>query len=492
MENYFKRDIDRIKEKFHKSRIFKMNGKYSDHPLFKGIHYSVSRQCMKLLIIEVELIDKWETKADEVCVCNMKKYMGLPCRHMIINYEHGVIPLSDIDSFWKHLSFIPPPKEEEAEEEFGDNEMGRTVLEMYRGMNKLQKQMSWDDMRKIIYPQTQENVYEPAKGKPKGKPSKKETKKQLREYAEVLRKKKSEKNANTRDPCGHEYTAAMYLEKTKKWGRSIEEKGETSERDLKKKGPVCPSQPSQPSSGDAKLKSPMCPIQPYFLDVKLEAQNKDYLNELPLYIREYVISTNDIPLDGNCGFHDVNQRLGTFIEGAKRNNGCAITHIRQRLLSKLKKNPSFYKTMLCDGEGTLNEQFIRYQLLLHGAHPMTSDYWMIMPICGHLIAEGLNCVVHYFSKHASFTFTPKTIVCVEQLKQRRCVMALINNNHFIGLRLNPDCPLPPICGTSYWPAFNPDRMLGWCIMYESNMEMWRALKKSEEIVHEGQISLEDD
>ncbi|XP_026459949.1 uncharacterized protein LOC113360683 [Papaver somniferum] len=405
MENYFKRDIDRIKEKFQKSRIFKMNGKYADLPLFKGIHYNVSRQCMKLLIIEVELIDKWKTKADEVCVCNMKKSMGLPCRHMIINYEHGVIPLRDIDPFWKHLSFIPPPKEEEAEEEFGDNEMGRTVLEMYRGMKNLQKQIFWDDMRKIIYPQTQENVYEPGKGKPKGRPSKKETRKQLREYAKVLRKKKSEKNENTRDPCGHEYTAEMYLEKTKKWGRSIEEKGETS---------------------------------------------------------------------------------------AKRNNGCAITHIRQKLLSKLKENPAFYKTILCDGEGSLNEQFVRYQLRLHGAHPMTSDYWISMPICGHLIAEGFNCMVHYFSKHASFTFTPKTTVCVEKIKRRRCVMALINNNHFIGLRLKPDCPLPPICGTSYWPAFNPDRMLGWCIMYEPNMEMWRALKKSEEIVHEGQISLEDD
>ncbi|XP_026417361.1 uncharacterized protein LOC113312842 [Papaver somniferum] len=389
MENYFKRDIDRIKEKFQKSRIFKMKGKYADNPLFKGIHYNVSRQCMKLLIIELELIDKWETKADEVCVCNMKKSMGLPCRHMIINYEHGVIPLSDIDPFCMHLSFIPPPKEEEAEEEFGDNEMGRTVLEMYRGMNKLQKQIFWDDMRKIIYLQTQENVYEPAKGKPK--------------------------------------------------------------------------------------------------DVKVEAPNKDYLNEIPLYIRDYVISTDGVPPDGNYGFHVVNQQLGPFIEGAKRYNGCAITHIRQRLLSKLKENPAFYKTMLWDREGSINEEFVRYPRRLHGGHPITSDYWMSMPICGHLIADAFNCMVHYFSKHASFTFTPKTTLCVEKLKLRRCVMALVNNNHFIGLRLKPDCPLPPICATSYWPAFNADRMLGWCIMYEPNMEMWNALKKSEEIVHESQI-----
>ncbi|XP_026383693.1 uncharacterized protein LOC113279207 [Papaver somniferum] len=465
MENYFKRDIDRIKEKFQKSRIFKMKGKYADNPLFKGIHYNVSRQCMKLLIIEVELIDKWETKADEVCVCNMKKSMRLPCRHMIINYEHSVIPLSDIDPFWKHLSFIPPLKEEEAEEEFGDNEMGRTVLEMYRGMNKLQKKIFWDDMRKIIYPQTQENVYEPAKGKLKGRPSKKETKKQLREHAKVLRKKKSDQNENTRDPCSHEYTAAMYLEKTKKRGRSIEEKGETSERHLKKKGLMCPSQPRQTSFVDVKLKSPMCPIQPYSLYVKVEAPNKDYLNEIPIYIRDYVISTDDVPSDG-----------------AKRYNGCGITHIRQRLLSKLKDNPAFYKTMLWDREGNINEEFVRYQRRLHGGHLITSDYWMSMPICGHLIADAFNCVVHYFSKHASFTFTPKTTLCVEKLKRRRCVMALVNNNHFIGFQLKPDCPLPPICATSYWPAFNADRMLGWCIMYEPNMEMWNALKKSEEIV----------
>ncbi|RZC85345.1 hypothetical protein C5167_041527 [Papaver somniferum] len=137
----------------------------------------------------------------------------------------------------------------------------------------------------------------------------------------------------------------MYLEKTKKRGRSIEEKGETSERELKKKGLMCPSEPNQPSSGDVKLKSPMCPIQPYSLDLKLDSPNKDYLNELPLYIREYVISTEDVPPDGNCGFHVVNQQLGPFIEELWRPGGPRVRIRLCKIMQKVMKDRNGPKIM---------------------------------------------------------------------------------------------------------------------------------------------------
>ena len=72
------------------------------------------------------------------------------------------------------------------------------------------------------------------------------------------------------------------------------------------------------------------------------------------------------------------------------------------------------------------------------------------------------------------------------------MIALVNNNHFVGLRLQDNCPLPPICSFSYWKGFNPDTMLGWCIKYEHNMEMWKAFAESDKIIHGPAISLADD
>ncbi|XP_026398167.1 uncharacterized protein LOC113293942 [Papaver somniferum] len=241
-----------------------------------------------------------------------------------------------------------------------------------------------------------------------------------------------------------------------------------------------PSEPRQPSQRGVNLKAP---VDTAPLD------DKRYLEDLPPYIRDYVISTHDVTPDGNCGFHVVVQQIGPFTQGAKLYNDNQITYVRQRLLMTLKQKPEFYKTMLSDGDASLEVQLVRFHIRLHGADPTTRDHWMSMSICGHLIAEAFNFVVHYFSRGGSFTYTPKTTICVEKLRHRRVVIALFNNNHFIGLRLKDNCPLPPICGCSYWSGFNPDTMLGWCIMYQYNMEMWKALEESDKIIHGHSVSL---
>ncbi|XP_026437119.1 uncharacterized protein LOC113335214 [Papaver somniferum] len=282
------------------------------------------------------------------------------------------------------------------------------------------------------------------------------------------------------DPCGHEHIAAKYQEDSKKRGRNIIQKGESSERNMKKKGPMLRSQPTPSEPSQVKQKE---------IDDTPAHIDKRYLEELPPYIRDYVISINDVPPDGNCGFHVVKEQLGPFTQGSKLYVDNEITYIRQRMKMKLKEKPEFYKRMLSDEDDSLNMQFLRYQIRLHGGNPITRDHWMGMPICGHLIADAFNCVVHYFSKGDSFTCTPKTTICVEQLRRKRVVIALVNNNHFVGLQLEDNCALPPICAYSYWNGFSPDTMLGWCIMYEHNMEMWKALEESNKIIHGHAVSL---
>lgn len=66
-----------------------------------------------------------------------------------------------------------------------------------------------------------------------------------------------------------------------------------------------------------------------------------------------------------------------------------------------------------------------------GNAPIKWEHWMRMPECGHLLADTWSCVVHFFSKGLSIVFAPKHAVCVEQLKHRRIVMALVDKNNLL-------------------------------------------------------------
>ncbi|XP_026405584.1 uncharacterized protein LOC113300595 [Papaver somniferum] len=150
--------------------------------------------------------------------------------------------------------------------------MGRAVIEMYRNMKKLERKIFWDDMRPIVFPHTSENVQEPDKGKGKGMSIPPRSTKKIRRK-----------------------------------GRNIIQKGESSERNMKKKGPMLRSQPTPSEPSQVKKKE---------IHDTTAHVDKRYLEELPPYIRDYVISINDVPPDGNCGFHVVKEQLGPFTQGA--------------------------------------------------------------------------------------------------------------------------------------------------------------------------------
>ncbi|XP_026396647.1 uncharacterized protein LOC113291314 [Papaver somniferum] len=154
------------------------------------------------------------------------------------------------------------------------------------------------------------------------------------------------------------------------------------------------------------------------------------------------------------------------------------------MAARLEKDKEFHISMMLEGSMEDKEATFKYLLTSvkgpEGNAPVKWEHWMRMPECGHLLADTWNCVVHFFWKGLSIAFAPKHAVCLEQLKHRRIVMALVDKNHFIGLQLNKECPLPPLCMFSFWEKFRNKKSKEWMKLYEDNMDLWNVLDESKE------------
>ncbi|XP_026417599.1 uncharacterized protein LOC113313092 [Papaver somniferum] len=154
------------------------------------------------------------------------------------------------------------------------------------------------------------------------------------------------------------------------------------------------------------------------------------------------------------------------------------------MAARLEKGKEFYISMML--EGSMEDKKATFKELLtsvkgpEGNAAIKWEHWLRMPECGHLFTDMWSCVVHFFSKELSVAFAPKHAVCVEKLKYRRIFMDLVDNNHFIGLQLNKECPLPPLCRFSFWEEFIFNKRKEWMKLYEDNMHLWNALDESKE------------
>ncbi|XP_026384968.1 uncharacterized protein LOC113280572 [Papaver somniferum] len=205
---------------------------------------------------------------------------------------------------------------------------------------------------------------------------------------------------------------------------------------------------------------------------------RNYLDNLPEAIHEFIISMDDVEGDGNCGFHVTAEQLGPFKdENHPVAQGDEVNYIRQRLLQTLRRNRDFYKSMMRGGgDHGVAHEFISFERRLHGDAVITRDHWMQMPICGFLIAKTFNCVVHSFARAGScYTYAPPTKPCNESVKGRRLVISFVQGCHYIGLKLRPGFPIPPLFPLAFWPVFKENYSMDWCENYATEMELWRSL-----------------
>nr|QBG82268.1 putative tumor-related protein [Papaver somniferum] len=316
---------------------------------------------------------------------------------------------------------------------------------MYRKMFRAQKKILWHNMMPVMYPFTQENILEPEKSEPKGRKSKKMNNFQTRQANRELL-------ATHRDPSGVDYHDARYekakkeIEKVmndevvkvpRKRGRPSIQKSETSNKEVDEndfrhnKRILKRMYPSQTNVNEkrnvheiGRMRGPRRGKSGNYLR-PINFIYDNYLEDLSSIIHEHIVKMDDVKGYGNCGYYVTAEQLGPFKEG---NNPVPheneVNYIRQRLLQMLCWKKEFYKTMMRGGpigDAGVAAEYFAWERRLHGDLIITQEHWMSMPICGFLIAEAFDCVVHCFGwTGSSFTYAPPTRPFHDGVKDRRC------------------------------------------------------------------------
>lgn len=163
-----------------------------------------------------------------------------------------------------------------------------------------------------------------------------------------------------------------------------------------------------------------------------------------------MLSTDDVDVDGNCGYHVASEQIG-HISLADDENLTQCQYFRKMMALRLQEDKESYISMMKEGKTRQDKEVIFGKMVarVQGPKwnkPIIRQYWMCMPLCGHLLAETWSWIVHLFGKGSCYTYTPKYTIWDESFKDRRIDLFNNNNMHYIGLRIRDDFPLPPVDG----------------------------------------------
>jgi len=151
----------------------------------------------------------------------------------------------------------------------------------------------------------------------------------------------------------------------------------------------------------------------------LVQRNFRYMDQLPLFMHQFIEEVVDVAADGHCGFRAVSGLLGRSVE----------THsiIRLELLQELNNNRQSY-LQLFGSERRFKQ--IKHALTPPGIGIPLEDKWMAFPDMGFLIAQKYKCVVVLLTRYGmSETFFPLHGPPTES-NQLMC-LGYVNNNHFM-------------------------------------------------------------
>jgi hypothetical protein len=199
-----------------------------------------------------------------------------------------------------------------------------------------------------------------------------------------------------------------------------------------------------------------------------------YKDWIPSILHPYIVRTEDIVGDGNCGFRAIARGLGL--------DQNMWQYIRTELLQELDGDLDNYIKLFDDCAS------LRYSLEWSGMGFAPPEYWMNMPTCGILAANRFGVVITFIERDISYTIFPFHVGPEVVMPHNFIAIALVNNNHFIRVHLTDDHPMPPI--NEYWRHRRTSYANNWEVMYKKRLDdyadMMAALKprraKTKEVI----------
>ncbi|XP_058775618.1 uncharacterized protein LOC131649894 [Vicia villosa] len=243
----------------------------------------------------------------------------------------------------------------------------------------------------ISYPSTYSMCPPPVKYKPK---------------RGVKKSRKREKSDVHRDPSQWEYAEASQGSQTTKRSCTQQNGSQLSTMPIGK----------QPSINSAKAK---------------------YLSQFPAFYHPYIDDIFDVELDRNCGFCCISFALGWGED--------ACYDVQRQLHTQIQKHADLFSKLFYDTVFDVSNSLLVKHLGLQG-----KEKWMTIPDMGYPIASKYSVVVFVsLSMLMNIIFFP-FLITPPSYTSRHTIIAVgfVNRNHWIQIKLRPDCPLPPI--TDRW------------------------------------------
>ncbi|XP_058733977.1 uncharacterized protein LOC131605661 [Vicia villosa] len=130
-----------------------------------------------------------------------------------------------------------------------------------------------------------------------------------------------------------------------------------------------------------------------------KSAKEKYLSQFPSFFHPYINDIVDVESDGNYGYRSVSDVSSSLV----------VTHLGDQDMEK----------------------------------------WMSIPDMGYSIASRYSVVFVSLSMAMNTTFFP-LLIAPPSYTSRHAIIAVgfVNRNHWVQIKLRPDCPLPPV--TAHW------------------------------------------
>ncbi|XP_012850801.1 PREDICTED: uncharacterized protein LOC105970510 [Erythranthe guttata] len=348
----------------------------------------------------LQMLDDEKDEDIDGCVCYMRKCLGLPCRHEIrakMNARRGVFYAEDVHIFWR--TFISG---------FGDSldksvgsvpdHRSQAIGRLEGLMNDLRERSEIEitDVTDVIFERMHPGAMEmnepPVLACPRGRPR---------------------TNSTQRDLSGHEFPLfpGEGEESRRGRGRSRGNRGRGSSSERSSRGR------SSTVSGPAIGQIPRPP----------------WMRHLHFCLVPEVVTWTDVQGDGNCGYRSV--------ACAVKNHEDDWMDVRMDVYNCIKTHEEFFKDYFGGGN-------LVYRVLASIAYwdnaPAPYEKWMTITDVGVVVATYYNALVLSASSLGNQTYLPLWAPeGVSQLSYEMTILFLESGSHFVYVKMNDNCPLPP-------------------------------------------------
>ncbi|XP_050875849.1 uncharacterized protein LOC127079505 [Lathyrus oleraceus] len=157
-----------------------------------------------------------------------------------------------------------------------------------------------------------------------------------------------------------------------------------------------------------------------------------YLSQFPVFLHQYIDDIVDMEDNGNYGFRVIPTLHGWNEES---------WHLIQMHLDiEVYQHHQLYFNLFYETVPEVRSAFLVDGFGVHGR-----EKWMMIPDMGYLIASIYNVIPLSLSTNLDITFFPLVIVpCISSSSHKMIALGFVNNNHWVQVKLKPNCPLPPV------------------------------------------------